>query len=81
MDGDLISKKDGLYKANTEAAKARDDLAKSRKDYESLKQKHDQEVKELFENKDTLRFVQQMKHYKDQWQSNDDDDSRKKIAT
>jgi len=41
MDGDLISKKDGLYKANTEAAKARDDLAKSRKDYESLKQKHD----------------------------------------
>jgi len=27
------------------------------KDYESLKAKHDAEVRELFENKDTLRFV------------------------
>lgn len=70
-----------MYNANSESAKARDELQKSQRDYESLKKQHDQEVTELFESKDTLKFVQQMKHYKNEWQTNDDDDSRKNIAT
>jgi len=56
-----------LFKANSDSAKARDELEKTRRDYESLKKQHDQEVTELFENKDTLTFVQQMKHYKNEW--------------
>jgi hypothetical protein len=46
-----------------------------------LKQQHDEEVKELFENKLTIKFVKQMKHYKEEWQNNSGDDERKKIAT
>lgn len=81
LEADLSSKKDSLFKANSDSAKARDELQKQRRDYDSLKTQHDQEVTELFENKDTLKFVQQMKHYKEEWQNNEDDDSRKKVAT
>jgi hypothetical protein len=42
---------------------------------------HDEEVKELFENKLTIKFVKQMRHYKEQWATNSGDDDRKKIAT
>ena len=46
-----------------------------------MKSKHDTEVKELFENKDTLKFVKQMKFYKKEWADKSDDEDRKKIAT
>lgn len=46
-----------------------------------MRTKHDNEVKELFENKHTLKFVKQMKHYKDEWWAKTGDDDRKKIAT
>jgi hypothetical protein len=81
LEVDLSQKKDSLFKANSDSAKARDELQKFHRDYDSLKTQHDQEVTELFENKDTLKFVQQMKHYKEEWQSNEDDESRKKVAT
>ena len=58
-----------------------EELSKLKKDYDSLKSKHDSEVKELFENKDTLKFVKQMKFYKKEWSTNSGDDDRKKIAT
>ena len=38
-------------------------------------------MKELFENKDTLKFVKQMKFYKKEWADKPDDEDRKKIAT
>lgn len=58
MEKDMNSQKENLFKANTDSAKAREELEKTRRDYESLKKQHDQEVTELFENKDTLKFVQ-----------------------
>ena len=61
--------------------KETEELEKTKKDYESLKSKHDTEVKELFENKDTLKFVKQMKFYKKEWANKSGDEDRKKIAT
>ena len=81
LQKDVSTNKDSLFKANTESAKARDEMQKAKKDYDSLKTQHGQEVTELFENKDTLKFVQQMKHYKNEWQNNEDDDTRKRVAT
>ena len=56
-------------------------MNKAKQDYESLKSKHDTEVKELFENKDTLKFVKQMKFYKKEWADKSGDEDRKRIAT
>jgi len=65
-----------------------DKLEKSEKEltdlklkFDNLRSKHDSEVKELFENKHTLKFVMQMKHYKDEWWAKTGDEDRKKIAT
>ena len=49
--------------------------------YESLKSKHDSEVHDLFENKFTLKFVKQMRHYKQEWAQKTAEDDRKRIAT
>ena len=46
-----------------------------------MRTKHDAEVQELFENKDTLKFVKQMKFYKKEWSDKTSDDDRKHIAT
>ncbi len=73
--------KDLLAKTEKEREKLSLDLQKTSKEYESLKQKHDEEVTELFENKDTLKFVKQMKFYKQQWGEKTGDDDRKQIAT
>ena len=58
-----------------------EELDKVKKQYDSLRNKHDAEVKELFENKDTLRFVKQMKFYKKEWSTKTADEDRKQIAT
>jgi len=68
-------------KSSNDLKKKAEELEKTKKDYESLKSKHDTEVKELFENKDTLKFVKQMKFYKKEWAEKSDDEDRKKIAT
>jgi hypothetical protein len=49
--------------------------------YDSLKSKHDGEVHDLFENKFTLKFVKQMRHYKKEWNEKNGEEDRKKIAT
>ena len=41
---------------------------------------HEKEVKELFENVDTLKFVKEMKYFKKQWQDQKTVKKRKKIA-
>ena len=68
-------------KQSGELKKETEELEKTKKEYESLKSKHDTEVKELFENKDTLKFVKQMKFYKKEWANKSGDEDRKKIAT
>jgi len=57
------------------------DLSDIKSNFELLKTKHDSEVKELFENKHTLKFVKQMKHYKSEWKAKSSDEERKRIAT
>lgn len=48
--------------------------------YTQLKSEHDQEVKELFENIDTLKFTKEMRFFKKQWDEEKDEHKRKKIA-
>ena len=57
------------------------ELKELKEKYDNLRNKHDSEVKELFENQHTLKFVKQMKHYKDEWWAKTGDEDRKKIAT
>ena len=66
-------------KPELEKMKVEEDVTK--KEFENLKKTHDIEVKELFENKDTYKFVKQMKHYKNEWQEKSTDEQRKTIAT
>lgn len=48
--------------------------------YTQLKSEHDTEVKELFENIDTLKFTKEMRFFKKQWDQEKDEHKRKKIA-
>ena len=57
LEGDLKKEKEQLSKEQSDNKKTSEDLSKIKKDYESLRSKHDAEVQELFENKDTLKFV------------------------
>ena len=68
-------------KIEQDLKETRTKLSTVAKSYESLKTMHDQEVRELFENKYTLKFIKQMKHYKEEWKSKPADDERKRIAT
>ena len=40
----------------------------SSKKFKKLSEMHQKEVKELFENVDTLKFVKEMRYFKKQWQ-------------
>ena len=51
------------------------------KKFENLKSQHDGEVKELFENKNTLRFVKQMVFYKKNLLTKQGDEEMKNIST
>lgn len=81
LEGYLKKEKDLSQKEDQDNKKANEELNKVKKDYESLRSKHDAEVQELFENKDTLKFVKQMKFYKKEWSDKTSDDERKHIAT
>lgn len=70
---------EAVIKSQAEAANK--ELKELKEKYEKLRTNHDSEVKELFENKHTLKFVKQMKHYKDEWWNKTGDEDRKKIAT
>jgi hypothetical protein len=81
LEGDLKKEKEQSSKELSDNKKSSEELSKTKKDYESLRTKHDAEVQELFENKDTLKFVKQMKFYKKEWSEKTSDDERKHIAT
>ena len=67
-----------------EATKLRDkhrkELDTATKKYEDLKSVHDKEVKDLFENVGTLKFVKEMRFFKKQWEEQKTVKKRKKIA-
>ena len=68
-------------KVETELKDVKAKLDSTQKTLATLQKKHEEEVKELFENKHTLKFIKQMKHYKDEWWSKTSDEDRKRIAT
>ena len=49
--------------------------------YTELQKMHDKEVKELFENIGTLKFVKELRFFKGQWQAQKTEKKRKKIAS
>ncbi len=48
--------------------------------YSELKKVHDQEVHDLFENINTLKFVKEMRFFKQQWEHQKSEKKRKKVA-
>ena len=81
METQIQAKKDILVKTEKERQDLSQKFAKVDKEYKTLRDNHDAEVKEIFENKETLRFIKQMEHYKHEWDANSSDESRKNIAT
>ena len=50
------------------------------KKYTELKDSHDHQVVELFENINTLKFVKEMRFFKKEWDQQKTEKKRKKIA-
>lgn len=55
-------------------------LSQMESKFTSLKKEHDKEVKELFENVGTLKFVKELRFFKKQWKDQKTEKKRKKIA-
>jgi len=79
--GELKAEQNQDAVLKTELDTAHHELKDLKEKYEKLRSQHDAEVKSLFENKHTLKFVKQMKHYKDEWWAKTGDTDRKQIAT
>lgn len=62
----------------TEKHKA--ELAVAMKKYQDLKDDHDKQVKDLFENIATLKFTKEMRFFKKQWDEQKVEKKRKKVA-
>ena len=50
------------------------------KKYNDLKGEHDKQVKDLFENINTLKFTKEMRFFKKQWDEQKEEKQRKKVA-
>jgi hypothetical protein len=77
-----ISDKTMLFQkeSNTLADKHKSELENASKEYQKLKTDHDKDVKDLFENIGTLKFVKELRYFKQQWEENKTEKKRKKIA-
>jgi predicted nucleic acid-binding Zn-ribbon protein len=64
VQNDFKSEQNVHANLETELKDTKSKLAQTEKTLETLKKNHDEETKSLFENKHTLKFVKQMKHYK-----------------
>lgn len=62
----------------TEKHKAQ--LTEAMKKYTDLKEDHDKQVKDLFENIGTLKFTKEMRFFKKQWDEQKVEKKRKKVA-
>ena len=81
LQGQLEKEKDEAEKSTGESEQLKEQLGASKTRYDSLRSKHDAEVKELFENKTTLRFIKEMKKCKKEWAEKTGDEDRKQVAT
>lgn len=66
--------------SNALTQKHKKELQKAMKKYTDLKEVHDQEVKDLFENIGTLKFVKEMRFFKKEWDEQITEKKRKKVA-
>lgn len=66
--------------SNELTTKHKKELQKAMKKYTDLKEVHDQEVKDLFENIGTLKFVKEMRFFKKEWDEQITEKKRKKVA-
>ena len=62
------------------AEKRKGELEKEKQKYTEVKATHDKQVKDLFENIGTLKFVKELRYFKSQWQEQKSEKERKKIA-
>ena len=74
------AKKEGENLQKTRVDQQQAEVETTVKKYKKLSEMHEKEVKELFENVDTLKFVKEMKYFKKQWQDQKTVKKRKKIA-
>lgn len=77
----LAESKKAVESERAEKVRLQGELNKTAQSFDKLKQQHDNEAKELFESKETLQFVQQMKHFKEEWTQKTSDEERRLIAT
>lgn len=66
--------------SNELTTKHKKELNKAMRKYTDLKEVHDQEVKDLFENIGTLKFVKEMRFFKKEWDEQITEKKRKKVA-
>lgn len=81
VQNDMTAEKNQESVLHNQLESAHSEIKALNEKYDKLRTQHDSEVSQLFENKHTLKFVKQMKHYKDEWWNKTGDDDRKKIAT
>jgi len=73
--------KDADKEVKALADKNNQSLEELKSKYTELNSAHDKEVKNLFENIGTLKFVKELRFFKGQWQSQKTEKKRKKIAS
>ena len=56
-------------------------LQELEKQFKEASDVHEREVRTLFENKGTLKFVKELRFFKSQWQAQKTEKKRKKIAS
>jgi len=59
--------KENTSKLSKEIDNKKNEVKKETEEYESLKSNHEKEVKDLFENIGTLKFVKELRFFKKQW--------------
>lgn len=77
-----LSDKSLVFQQETESLtnKHKSELETAMKQYQQLKSEHEADVKNLFENIGTLKFVKELRYFKQQWEENKTEKKRKKIA-
>ena len=79
---DELKEKTLLYEkeSNELTEKHKQELESAMTRYKEFRKAHEQEVKDTFENINTLKFVKEMRFFKKEWEEQKTEKKRKKIA-
>jgi len=77
-----LKEKTLLYEkeSNELTEKHKQELESAINRYQEFRKGHEQEVKDTFENINTLKFVKEMRFFKKEWEEQKTEKTRKKIA-